>query len=162
MPTPQRTKHFKERFRRCCTEGKINHMNRTKAREYAFILIFEYRFQPGEIMELFENFVEEYEPGVQEEYIKKVVRSVKENCETIDGIIEKAATGWSIERMSVVSLSALRLAVCEMLYFDDIPPIVSLNEAIAIGKVYGGDECAPFLNGVLSGIMHSLKEKDNV
>ena len=113
-------------------------------------------------MELLENFVEEYEPGVQEEYIKKVVRSVKENCETIDGIIEKAATGWSIERMSVVSLSALRLAVCEMLYFDDIPPIVSLNEAIAIGKVYGGDECAPFLNGVLSGIMHSLKEKDNV
>mgnify|MGYP006356432873 CR=1 FL=1 len=48
-------------------------MNRTKAREYAFILTFEYKFQPDDISEILENFVEEYNPGAQEGYIKKVV-----------------------------------------------------------------------------------------
>lgn len=132
-------------------------MNRTKAREYAFILFFEYKFQPEEILDILEDFIKEYNPGAQEQYIRKAVGGLKENCEYIDGIIEQFATGWTVSRMSAVSLSVLRLAVCEMLYFEDIPAIVSLNEAIAIGKIYGGDECAPFLNGVLSGIMNNFK-----
>ena len=134
-------------------------MNRTKAREYAFILLFEYKFQPEEIKEILSDFMAEYNTKGQTEYIENVVLGVAEKIEEIDGFISSAATGWEISRISAVSLSALRLSVYEMLYMDDIPQVVSLNEAISIGKTYGGDECAPFLNGVLSNIMHTLQEK---
>ena len=137
-------------------------MNRTKAREYAFILLFEYKFQPEEINEILSDFIAEYNPKGQTEYIENVVLGVAQKIDEIDNIISEAATGWELSRIAAVSLSVLRLAVYEMLYMKDIPPIVSLNEAISIGKIYGGDECAPFLNGVLSGIMHKLKEKKDV
>ena len=137
-------------------------MNRTKAREYAFILLFEYKFQPEEINEILNDFITEYNPKGQKDYIEKVVLGVAEKVEEIDKLISEAATGWELSRIAAVSLSVLRLSVYEMLYMKDIPPIVSLNEAISIGKIYGGDECAPFLNGVLSNIMNSLKEKKDV
>lgn len=137
-------------------------MNRTKAREYAFILLFEYKFQPDEIKEILNDFIAEYNPKGQTEYIQSVVLGVAEKSEEIDGLIGEAATGWELSRISAVSLSVLRLSVFEMLYMKDIPPVVSLNEAISIGKTYGGDECAPFLNGVLSNIMHTLKEQKDV
>ena len=136
-------------------------MNRTKAREYAFILLFEYKFQPNEINEILEDFIKEFKPLKQESYIRSVVCSFVDNRDTIDSMIEETSSDWSISRISAVSLAALRLSVCEMLYLDDIPPMVSLNEAISIGKIYGGDECAPFLNGVLSSIMHKIKEDKN-
>ena len=136
-------------------------MNRTKAREYTFILLFEYKFQPDSIGEILSDFITEYKPGGQEEYIKSVVENVVDNISQVDSYIENAATGWSISRISAVSLSVLRLAVAEMLYRDDIPLMVSLNEAISIGKIYGGDESAAFLNGVLSNIMHTIEEGKN-
>jgi len=136
-------------------------MNRTKAREYAFILLFEYKFQPDVIEEILEDFILEYKPSKQEEYIKNIVLSAVSNIEQIDSYIENAASGWEICRISAVSISVLRLAVCEMLYRDDIPSMVSLNEAITIGKLYGGEECAPFLNGVLSNIMHTINNEKN-
>lgn len=137
-------------------------MNRTKAREYAFILLFEYKFQPEEIKEILSDFMAEFKPKGQADYIESVVLGVAEKIEEVDSLISEAATGWELSRISAVSLSVLRLSVYEMIYMKDIPPIVSLNEAISIGKIYGGDECAPFLNGVLSSIMHTLKEKKDV
>ena len=59
-------------------------MNRKKAREYAFVLLFEYKFQPEEIDRLLEDFVNEFNPGEQQAYVEKVVRGVVENIEDID------------------------------------------------------------------------------
>lgn len=136
-------------------------MKRTKAREYAFILLFEYKFQPDEIEEILEDFIKEFKPADQEEYIRNVVFSFIKNRDTIDSMIDDASVEWSMERISAVNLSVLRLAVCEMLFFDDIPSMVSLNEAISIGKIYGGEENASYLNGVLSNIMHKIEEDKN-
>ena len=129
-------------------------MKRTKAREYAFILLFEYKFQPDEIEEIFK-------PADQEEYIRNVVCNFIKNRDIIDSMINDASVEWSMERISAVNLSVLRLAVCEMLFLDDIPSIVSLNEAISIGKIYSGEENASYLNGVLSNIMHKIEEDKN-
>lgn len=137
-------------------------MNRTKAREYAFILLFEYKFQPDEIREILSDFIALYNPKGQQDYIETVVLGVADNIDEIDELIKNAATGWELSRISAVSISVLRLSVFEMLYMKDIPAVVSLNEAISIGKIYDGDECAPFLNGVLSNIMHTIKEKKDV
>lgn len=131
-------------------------MNRTKAREYAFILLFQYKFQPDEIGEITDGFCKDYNPGGQEEYIRKIVKNVTENIENIDSIIAKTSEGWEIERISAVNLSLLRLAVGEMLYAEDVPPVVSVNEAVGLAKVYDGEDSLPFINGVLDKIRNSL------
>lgn len=131
-------------------------MNRTKAREYAFILLFQYKFQPDSIGELIEDFVTEYKPGIQEEYIKNAVNTTIEKIEELDGIIDEKSANWKADRLSYVCQSILRLAICEILYFEDIPVPVSINEAIALIKKYDGEESVNFVNGILG----SFKKND--
>ncbi len=128
-------------------------MNRTKAREYAFILLFEYRFQPDEIGSLIDSFAEEYEPGEQLEYVRDVVLGAIDDLENTDAAIDDAAAGRTFDRMSNVCIAVLRLAVYEILHRDDIPNMVSLNEAVALAKRYDGEEAAPFVNAVLDSII---------
>ncbi len=127
-------------------------MNRTKAREFAFILLFEYKFQPDEIVTILQDFIEEYKPGEQQEYIQRTVRGAVANLEEIDKKIEGVSNDWKLERMSCVSLAVLRLAVYEIMFCDDIPPVVSVNEAVSLAKKYDGEEAAPFVNGILGKI----------
>ena len=127
-------------------------MNRTKAREYAFILLFEYKFQPDEIETILQDFIDEYKPGEQEEYIRRAVDGVISNIEEIDNKIGNASKDWKVERMSCVSIAVLRLAVFEILYCQDIPSVVAINEAVALAKKFDGEEAAPFVNGILGKI----------
>lgn len=129
-------------------------INRRKAREYAFILLFEYRFQPEEIHELLEDFLAEHQTGKQESYIREVVEGTINHVEELDAWIGSYAKGWSIDRISVVCMAAMRLAAYEMKYVESIPLNVSVNEAIAITKEYDGEESVGFVNGILG----SLKE----
>lgn len=131
-------------------------MNRTKAREYAFILLFQYKFQPDSICELIEDFVAEYKPGIQEEYIKNAVNTTIEKLEELDGIIDEKSANWKADRLSYVCQSILRLAICEILYFEDIPVPVSINEAISLIKKYDGEKSVNFVNGILG----SFKKND--
>lgn len=127
-------------------------INRRKAREYAFILLFEYKFQPNDITELLADFLAEHDAGSQEAYIKEVVEGVVLHAEELDGMIAEYAKGWSPERISAVCLAAMRLALYEMKYIPDIPLNVSVNEAIAIVKEYSGEESVDFVNGILGNL----------
>lgn len=127
-------------------------MNRTKAREYAFVLLFEYKFQPAEIESILTDFVEEFQPGNQQEYIERVVRGSVEKINEIDEIIDSVSNEWKVERISCVSIAVLRLAVYEIKFCEDIPSAVSINEAVSLAKKYEGDEAAPFINGILGKI----------
>ena len=82
----------------------------------------------------------------------RLVRGVMGNRPALDLIIEKYSSNWRIHRMSGVDRNLLRLAVYEMLYCDDIPAKVSINEAIEIGKKFGTEETGPFVNGVLDAV----------
>lgn len=132
-------------------------MNRRKARENAFILMFEYRFQPDVIMQLTDDFLAENNAGAQEEYIRSAVSGAIDNIKEIDALIEEYSKGWSVDRISVASMAVLRLAVYEMKYMDDIPLNVSVNEAVALAKIYDGEESAPFINGILGNIKNICK-----
>ena len=131
-------------------------MNRTKAREYAFILLFQYKFQPAEIGQILDDFCKEYNPKDREGYIRSVVLNATENIEQIDKIIAEKSEGWGVERLSSVNLSVLRLSVTEMLYLPDVPRVVSVNEAVGLAKTYDGEESVDFVNGVLDKIKNSL------
>ena len=127
-------------------------MNRRKAREYAFILLFEYKFQPDDIFNLMEAFFAEYNAGDQEDYIRSVVEGVIGNIDEIDSLINEYSKGWSVDRISNVCLAVMRQAIYELKYVDSIPANVSVNEAVNIAKTYDGDSAAPFINGILGNI----------
>lgn len=132
-------------------------MDRRKAREYAFIILFQYKFQPEEISEILADFFKEYETGKQGEYISAVVSGAVKNIERVDGMITRFAKGWTIDRLGAVSLAVLRLGVCEMLYLEDVPLPVSVNEATTLARLYGGEENAAYVNGVLGAIQRELE-----
>lgn len=130
-------------------------MTRKQAREEAFILVFEKVFNDCAVEEILEIAAEarDLEP---DEYIKKVFMGVYENVEEIDGMISENAVGWKIERISKTALCILRLAIFEILYMDDIPASVSINEAVEIAKKYASVEDASFINGILSTVLKKL------
>lgn len=138
-------------------------MNRREARKQAYLLLFQYKFQADEVLELLNNFLEENETKGQKEYIEKVVRGCVENIDEIDRTIDEYSKGWKVDRISSVSLAALRLGTFELLYADDIPAAVSVNEAVALAKEFEGEEAAPFVNGILGSIKNSCdaKNKEN-
>ena len=124
-------------------------MTRKQAREEAFILVFEKEFNDNTVEEIFEAAVEarDLEP---DGYITKVFPGVYEHREELDGIISEYSVGWSINRISKTALCILLLALYEMLYEDEIPVSVSINEAVELAKKYATNEDASFINGILS------------
>jgi N utilization substance protein B len=91
-------------------------------------------------------------------YFHRLVDGVLENRQTIDSVIEQFSSNWKLSRMSCVDRNVLRIAVFELLYLADIPPKVSINEAIDVGKRFGTDESGAFINGILDSIRLAMKE----
>ena len=133
-------------------------MTRHEARETAFIILFEKLFSPLEsVDEIISSAAESEFFGVND-YIVAVTKKAEEKTEEIDSVIERQLVGWTLKRISKVSLAVLRLAVCEMRYFDDIPVSVSINEAVEITKKYSTAQDASFVNGVLGSVSKSADE----
>lgn len=133
-------------------------MTRHEARETAFIVLFEKLFRPDDSIDEIVSSAEESDFFEVDDYILTVADKVGEKQEEIDGMIEKNLVGWTIKRISKVSLAVLQLAVCEILYFDDIPVSVSINEAVEITKKYSTAQDASFVNGVLGSVSKSVSE----
>ena len=131
-------------------------MTRHEARETAFIILFEKLFTAEESIEDIVACARESEFFEVNDYILSVTEKAVEKEEEINSAIEKQLVGWTLKRISKVSLAVLRLAVCEMLYFDDIPVSVSINEAVEITKKYSTDQDASFVNGVLGSVSKSV------
>ncbi len=132
-------------------EGKI--LTRREEREQAYILLFEKTFnEETEIAELY-DFAIENEVITGSDFVKSLAFKAWENVENIDSVIGKYSVGWKLNRISKVALAVLRLAVCEILYFDDIPAGVSINEAVELCKKYATKEDSAFINGILSTVV---------
>jgi transcription antitermination protein NusB len=89
--------------------------------------------------------------GDLEAYAVRLARGVEEEQEHLDAVLSEVSVGWPVHRMSTVDRSILRLALYEMLYVDDVPPDVAVNEAIELAKGFSGDEAPAFVGGVLRG-----------
>ena len=87
------------------------------------------------------------------------VKSFCEKKKTLDKIISDASKNWRIERMARLDRSILRLAAFEIMFMEDIPPKVSLDEAVEIGKKFGGNDSGSFINGILDKIYNTLLEQ---
>lgn len=136
-------------------------MSRKKARDFAFKLIFEVPFFENRYKDRLENFYDiNKESSLIEndfKYIESAVTMCFENAENIDKILSDNLKNWTLDRIPNVAKAILRLAVCEMMYIDDVPYQVAINEAIELAKTYGDDDAPAFINGVLASIVKSEK-----
>lgn len=128
-------------------------MGRRELREHIFKLLFRIEFNSREDMpEQLALYLESLNEAVETEqgYIQKKYEDIVSKIDEIDRKLDSVTEGWSVKRMGKVDLTILRLAVYEMLYDEDIPTGVAINEAVELSKKFGGDESPSFVNGVLA------------
>ncbi len=131
-------------------------MTRSEAREQAFIVLFEKIFNDDlSISEIIESAQEEDLIKING-FAAALLKNAQDNAEAIDKLISDNLKGWAIHRLPKVSLAIMRLAVSEMLYSDEVPVGVSVNEAVELAKKYGTESDATYINGVLGAIARAL------
>ena len=139
-------------------------MTRREAREAVFGLLFETDFHPCDPAEdIFDVSCDNREIG-EDSYVRAAYFGVIEHMDELDTMIEEHSKGWKTYRMSGMSRTALRLCIWEMLYGDNIPVAVSINEAVELVKKYDDEKARPFVNGVLNAVKVTLeknKEQNN-
>lgn len=143
-------------------------MTRKAAREIALQLGFAASQSGQEADELLKRFFEpeyyeslaaedelfaEYPDEKQMEYIRTLTKLMMDHLGEIDGAIERYAKDWKVERISKTARAALRCAICEILYMDEVPNAAAINEAVELAKGYDEPETVAFINGVLGGFM---------
>ena len=134
-------------------------MNRRSARESAFILLFERSIKNDETAEeIFSKAIEIR--GLEcDDYVKRVFFGCSENEKLIGETVEKCLVGWKKERISYVSKAVLNLAAYELMFMEDIPARVSINEAIELSKKYDDEKTYVFVNGVLNAMAEAVGRK---
>lgn len=131
-------------------------MTRREAREQAFCILFEQAVTEDSIDNILHGAAEARDL-IPAAFTEELVFGVEENRERIDQVIGENVRGWSLRRLSKVSLALLRLSVYEILFESSIPDSVSINEAVELAKKYGGKDDSSYVNGVLASI---VKEKE--
>jgi transcription antitermination factor NusB len=142
--------------------------NRHLARTIALQTLFVWDFN-GQKNELVEDFIKDnfanFAPNFDDGgFVKELVEGVITHILEIDGLIRRHATEWPLDQITYVDRNVLRLGIYELLYCENIPSRVAINEAIEVAKSFGGDSSGKFINGVLGAIYNELpddKKRDN-
>ena len=108
-------------------------------------------------LQMLESFCDNFSPPKKvRPFLLSLVNGVLETRGEIDTLIERFSKNWEIHRMSCVDRNVMRIAVYELLYCEDIPPKVSINEAVDVGKKFGTEESGAFINGIMDSIRDAL------
>lgn len=132
---------------------------RSKARAWALRTLYAWESRgTGDPMIVLDEFMSRRRvaPGRQE-YLRRLVGAVSDHREAIDMALQDAISNWRLHRLSVIDRNVLRLGAAEMMYFDDVPPLVSIREALKLAERYGTDQSPRFVNGVLDALMRGLE-----
>jgi len=134
---------------------------RRKAREITLQVLYELDVLRISAQEAIDRFWANFEaPQEARTFSSFLIEGTWNNIEKIDKLISGSSENWTMARMSRVDKSILRMAVYELLFCQDIPPKVTLNEAIDLGKVYGSENSGAFINGILDALYAKLRKKD--
>ena len=134
-------------------------LKRREEREYAFTMLFEASFHKEDSREvIYESILEntDDERIRESEYIRRIFFGVGEKEAELTERIRASAKSWKPERISRVSLALLMLAVYEMLFVEEVPVKIAINEAVELCKKYDDDKAPAFLNGVLRGVYRTM------
>lgn len=138
--------------------------NRHLQRSVVMQSLFEWDFQgkrDENALAILRKNLAEFAPGLEDaDFARTLLERVLEHRKTIDELIEKCAPEWPLEQVTVVDRNILRLGIGELMFgnYDEVPPKVAINEAIELGKSFGSDSTARFVNGVLGTIYREMGE----
>lgn len=134
-------------------------MSRRQARETALQVLFAVDVGETEFDQAFTYVVEEFNTSAKaQNFARKLVAGALEHKEELDTQIAKLAKGWDFKRIAAVDRNIMRLALYEMLYCEEIPPVVSVNEAVELAKIFGGEKSSGFINGILGHVLENIAQ----
>lgn len=134
-------------------------MRRRIVREKALQALYAYELSREPLEFVIDTVLIEIKAQVDTfEFAKRLISKTVEASDELDAIIKKKVANWEFNRLAILDRLILRMCICELLFFEDIPPKVSINEAIEIARRYSTEKSDKFVNGVLDSVLDELKE----
>ena len=133
---------------------------RRKSREFALQVLYQLNISKQDALTALTQFREHFiSDGEVDAFQKRLVLGVLEHYSELDRLIERYSENWRLDRINLVERNILRMAIFELLFCEEIPPKVTINEAIDLGKRYGSEDSGSFINGILDRIQHEVVKK---
>ena len=132
---------------------------RRKSRESALQVLYQWDIEQPDDQKGSAHFREHFLLKEEDPFLEKIIEGVREHCQEIDRLIERYSENWRLSRISPIDRTILRMAIFELLFCEDIPPKVTLNEAVDLGKRYGSEHSGSFINGILDRILNEVVRK---
>lgn len=139
--------------------------NRHLSRTVAMQSLYEWDFhdKKPDLQKLTREHLKVMSSGKEEDrFVFDLVNNVKDKREKIDKIIIETAPEWPIDQITLVDRNILRIGILELIFLKDVPPKVAINEAVELGKVFGGESSGKFVNGVLGTLYKKMVEKGEI
>ncbi|HLC44740.1 MAG: transcription antitermination factor NusB [Candidatus Doudnabacteria bacterium RIFCSPHIGHO2_01_FULL_50_11] len=133
--------------------------NRHLSRTVAMQSLYEWDFhnQKLDLKDVTKENIKNFAPGLSDDaFVYDLVNGVKTNLSQIDHIIIETAPEWPIAQINLVDRNILRVGILELMFLKDVPPKVAINEAVELGKIFGGDSSGKFVNGVLGTLYRKI------
>ena len=141
-------------------KSRYDSIPRRKSRELALQVLYQLDIKSQDAIKTITQFRDLFSKKKNKDgFAERIVLGVLEHSQEIDRLIEQYSENWRLDRMSIVDRNILRMATFELLYREDIPPKVTLNEAIELGKRYGSEDSGSFINGILDRIQNEAVQK---
>jgi len=138
-------------------------LRRRVVRERVLQALFAFELSHEPIQMIIENIAGDLEKQPESfKFAKQLILKVIECTKELDTLIRQRVEHWEFNRLAIIDKIILRMSICELLYFDDIPPKVTINEAIEIAREYSTEKSDKFVNGVLDSILDNLKKQDRI
>jgi transcription antitermination protein NusB len=134
-----------------------NKSKRRIVREKVLQILYAYEMNKDSLQPLSLEILKDVTDDTDRTFAQELIRKVLSNIEDLDDKIIKRVTNWEMNRIALIDKILLRIGICELLYFPDIPPKVSINESIEIAKDYSTAGSAKFINGILDAILADEK-----
>lgn len=131
----------------------MQRIGRHQGRCLALQLLYQWDFNMESLDKLYQQLAEAYPMIGRDSFTWSLVQGVLENRQQLDTIIGEKAENWKLSRLSFVDRNILRLALYEILYLDEIPSRVTVNEAVELAKEFSGEKSSAFVNGILGSLL---------
>lgn len=136
---------------------------RRRARGWALRVLYAWESRSGTvpILQMLREFEEEGRVAPSSrKYLNRLMRTIDQNLDEIDDELQLALTNWRLDRLAAIDRNILRIASAELLYIEDVPPLVSIQQAMEIAERYGTEESPRFINGVLDALLAKIEGRE--
>jgi transcription antitermination factor NusB len=131
---------------------------RRKARELTLKALYAYEISGSDAKQISQDIIQSSQIKEEAKRFSQILfEKILQNIEKIDSLIRESVKSWEFSRIALVEKNILRIGICELLFFSDIPPVITINEGIELAKKYGEKDSKNFINGVLDHIAKGLR-----